>query len=80
MRFPNLPSDELAMLATVEAASNAGQYTVIPEPQRTKDQRKRLAALRVLVSKGWIQGLLDFDMPAHLFYTEKAKVFKATRI
>lgn len=77
-KFPNLPSDELAMLATVEAASNAGQFTVIPVPQTTKEQRIRLAALRSLVSKGWILGVITDD--SYVFYTEEAKVFKATSI
>ena len=58
-KFPLLPSDELAMLATVEAATNCGQFTVMDERPRFKDARKRLAALLSLVAKGWIQGAFD---------------------
>jgi hypothetical protein len=78
MKFPNLPSDELAMLATVEAASNAEQFYIIPELPPTRDHRIRLAALHSLVAKGWI---LEAHPPGeHAFYTERAKVFKPTHL
>ena len=74
-KFPNLPSDELAMLATVEAASNAGQLTVIREPPPTRDHAIRLAAMQALVAKGWIEGAYLGDI--HVFYTQESKVFHA---
>ena len=77
-KLPSLPSDELAMLATVEAASNAGQYTVIQEPPPVKAHAIRLRALQSLAAKGWIQGGLYGDV--HLFWTDRAKVFKAVRL
>jgi hypothetical protein len=79
-KFPNLPSNELAMLATVEAASNAGQFTVIPDPPRVKEHVIKLAALKSLVVKGWIKGFLDIDTGENIFYTDKAKVFKPTQL
>jgi hypothetical protein len=73
-KFPNLPSDELAMLATVEAASNAEQLTVFDEVPKYRDQRIRLAACWALVTKGWILGTLTGG--ENVFWSEKAKVFK----
>jgi hypothetical protein len=75
-KFPNLPSNELAMLATVEAASNAGRFTVIPDPPRVKEHVIKLAALKSLVVKGWVKGFLDIDTGENIFYTDRAKVFK----
>jgi hypothetical protein len=68
------------MLATVEAASNAGQFTMIPEPPRVKEHVIKLAALKSLTAKGWIKGFLDIDTGENIFYTDKAKVFKANRL
>lgn len=77
-KIPNLPSDEIAMLATVEAASNADQLTVFDEAPKDKDQRIRLAACWSLVSKGWILG--EPTGGKNVFWTEKAKVFKPTTV
>ena len=74
-KFPNLPSDELAMLATVESASNAGLLTIIHDPHLFPDRAKRLTALHSLVNKGWIQGEMVGE--EYAFYTDRTKVFHA---
>jgi hypothetical protein len=73
-KFPLLPSDELAMLATVEAATNCGQFTVMDERPRFTDARKRLAALLSLVNKGWIRGTFTDHW---MFWSEDITTFHA---
>ena len=74
-KFPNLPSDELAMLATVEAASNAGELTIIYDAHAFLERRLRLAALHSLVEKGWIYS--EIVQGEYAFYTDRTKVFHA---
>lgn len=77
--FPNLSSDQLAMLATVEAAWNAGEDTVVPSPPRFPEQSLRLAALQALVVSEWILGG-DVVDNYYVFYTDEIKVFHADGI